>query len=248
LSELFGVEFANGLRARAIHVDREGDLREAVRALGIAGPSPVLVLVGGADDMGDAELNDLRPLFAKVLAPVVDGLGGIVLDGGTDTGVMRLIGRARAETGATFPLVGVVVHDLAALRGEPSRWEAAELEPHHTHFVLVPGSGWGDEASWLARLGSEVARGSSSVTVLVNGGDVAWADVEHSVEAGRPVVVLEGSGRAADVLAAAVRGRPADDRVTRLARSELVRPVPIDQPGSLAGVLESVLAGGAERG
>jgi hypothetical protein len=242
LAELFGVEFADGLRARAIHVDREAELGRAVNALGIARPSRALVLVGGADDLGDAEASQLRPLFADVLVPVVQSLDGIVLDGGTDTGVMQLIGRARAERGATFPLVGVVVHDLAAVRGEASRWEAAELEPHHTHFVLVPGSGWGDEASWLARLGSEVARGSSSVTLLVNGGDVAWADVEHSVEAGRPVVVIDGSGRAADVLAAGVRGHAADERAARLAGSGLVRAVRIDDPESLRRVLESVLS------
>jgi TRPM family ion channel len=243
LAELFGVEFADDLRATAIHVDREADLRGAVRALGIAGPSPTLVLVGGADDMGDAEVEQLRPLFADVVAPVVQRVGGLVLDGGTDTGVMRLIGRARAERAATFPLVGVVVHDLAALGGEPARWEAAELEPHHTHFVLVPGSGWGDEAGWLARLGSEVARGSTSVTLLVNGGEIAWADVEHSVDAGRPVVVVEGSGRAADSLAAGVRARSADARANRLARSGLVRPVPIDEHESLARLLDGLLSG-----
>jgi SLOG in TRPM, prokaryote len=245
LAELFGVEFANGLRAMAIHVDRETDLGEALRALGITPPSPTLVLTGGADDMGETEVSQLGPLFAEVVVPVVERLDGLVLDGGTDTGVMRLIGRARADRGGTFALVGVVVHDLAALRGEPSRWEAAELEPHHTHFVLVPGSGWGDEAAWLARLGSEVAHGAASVTLLVNGGEIAWADVEHSVEAGRPVIVVDGSGRTADVLAAALRGRSADDRATRLARSGLVRSVRIDDDESLARVLDTLLS---ERG
>jgi SLOG in TRPM, prokaryote len=238
--ELFGVEFANGLRARAIHVDREADLAAAIRALGIAQPSRALVLVGGAGDMEEAHETQLRPLFADVLVPLVQRLDAIVVDGGTDAGVMRLIGRARAERGATFQLVGVVVHDLAALGAEPS-WNAAELEPHHTHFVLVPGSGWGEEASWLARLGSEVARESTSVTVLVNGGEVAWADVEHSLAAGRPVVVVDGSGRAADVLAAGVRGQTTDDRATSLARSGLVRPVPIEDPDALGRVLESIL-------
>jgi hypothetical protein len=241
LAELFGVEFANGLRARAIHVDREADLEDAIDALGLSRPSRALVLVGGAGDMEDSQVMGLRPLFADVLVPLAQRLDAIVVDGGTDTGVMRLIGRARAERGATFPLVGVLVHDLAAFGAEPA-WEAAELEPHHTHFVLVPGSGWGDESSWLARLGSEVARESSSVTLLVNGGEVAWSDVEHSVAAGRPVVVVDGSGRAADVLAAGVYGETADQRATALARSGLVRPVSIDDPAALGQVLETVLA------
>jgi hypothetical protein len=40
----------------------------------------------------------------------------------------------------------------------------------------------------------------------VNGGDVARRDVEASVEAGRAVVIVAGSGRAADELAGEVQG------------------------------------------
>jgi hypothetical protein len=42
------------------------------------------------------------------------------------------------------------------------------------------------------------------VTVLLDGGEIPREDVAHSVRAGRRVLVIAGSGRTADQLAAAV--------------------------------------------
>jgi hypothetical protein len=61
------------------------------------------------------------------------------------------------------------------------------------------------------------------VTVLVNGGDTAWEDVRHSVEAGRPAIAVAGSGRTADRLAQALRGEIADERAIALSASGLLR-------------------------
>ena len=68
-----------------------------------------------------------------------------MIDGGSDYGVMRLMGSARGEGGWTFPLIGVIVDGLADYSSD-SGLDAVGLEPHHTHFVLVPGSAWGEEA------------------------------------------------------------------------------------------------------
>ena len=74
--------------------------------LDLHAPGPVVVLVGGADGLDDDQLARLRPLFEEGLAPLADALGACVIDGGTDTGVMGLIGQARAKLGAGFPLIG----------------------------------------------------------------------------------------------------------------------------------------------
>ena len=65
--------------------------------------------------MSDADMARLRPLFVETLAPLAEALGAFVVDGGTDAGVMRLMGQAHAETGATFPLIGVAVTGMVAL-------------------------------------------------------------------------------------------------------------------------------------
>jgi hypothetical protein len=65
--------------------------------------------------------------------------------------------------------------------------------------------------------------GDGSVTFLVNGGEIAWEDVAQSVKAGRPVIVIEGSGRTADALASALHGQTTDERAKRLVATELLQ-------------------------
>jgi hypothetical protein len=60
------------------------------------------------------------------------------------------------------------------------------------------------------------------VTVLANGGNVAYDDVRISISALRPVLVLDGTGRTAAAIAAARSGAPADPRAVMSAASALV--------------------------
>ena len=242
MEESFEVAFPDGSEARAVRVRRSEGLPSALRELGLGRPRPVLVLVGGAGGLDGADMARLRPLFTEVLVPLAESLGASVVDGGTDAGVMRLMGRARAEGGAAFPLVGVAAAGTISLPGAPApRPDAAPLEPNHTHFVLVPGSAWGDEARWLARVASALAGGAPSVTVLVDGGETAWEDAAASVEAGRPVVAVSGSGRAADTLAGVVRGEAGDGRAGELAISGLLRAAD-PSAASLAGEIGAALS------
>ena len=180
---------------------------------------------------------------------MAERLGVVVIDGGTDAGVMHLIGRARTRAAATFPLIGVPA--LGTVRfpgkhpGARRRWPLKHLgarrrwplDAHHPHFVLVPGAAWGDEAPWIARIATELAGGWPSVTVLVNGGEISYTDVACSLRAGRPVLAVAGSGRTADQLASAVRDGPADEDAVRLAASGLVEVVDADDLAVLAGTL-----------
>ncbi|WP_158848925.1 hypothetical protein [Saccharothrix deserti] len=167
---------------------------------------PVLVLVGGADGMDRAGLESLE-LVLRDLVPLLDECGAVVVDGGTDTGVMRAVGRARAAAGGRFPLIGVAA-EVAV--------DVAAFEPNHTHLVLVPGGTWGDESPWLADVADVVAGSQPSLTVLVNGGAITFDDAEHSLGRNRPLVVLRGSGRTADAIAGSV-----DERSTAIADSPL---------------------------
>ncbi len=78
------------------------------------------------------------------------------MGGGTDAGIMRFMGQARTEIGGTFPWIGVAAIDTVILPDlpPPPSSDAEPWESHHTHFVLVPGSNWGDESPWLARTAS----------------------------------------------------------------------------------------------
>ena len=99
----------------------------------------------------------------------------------------------------------------------------------------------------FARVAELLAGDRPSLTLLVNGGDVSVDDVAESVRAGRPVLVVGGSGRAADTLAAALRDEtPPDERVRALASSALVHAAELeeDSVGSVVQEVERILLSG----
>lgn len=238
----FRVELTDAGSASAVRVTETNDLRGALEALGLHPPRPTVVVVGGAAGLNEADMDRLRPAFAVAIAPVMQEYGAVGVDGGTRFGVMRLFGEARAATRATYPLVGVVAGGtVTPPKKQASGHVQTVLEPHHTHFVIVPGEQWGAESPWIARTASVLAGAAPSITVLVNGGQIAYSDARRSVETGRPVVVVAGSGRTADVLAGALTGAPADERAAALVESGLIRSVPADDPAALAGLLAAAL-------
>ena len=213
-----------------------------LQRLGLAQTRPTLVLVGGAGGLTRDDRDRLLPIFEQTPVPVVATVAGAVVDGGTDSGVMGLVGHASAGAGGVFPLVGVAAVGTVTLPGSGAAPGTAPLEPHHSHFLLVPGDEWGDESPWLSLVATVLAGPHPSVTVLVNGGETAWRDVEASVAARRPVIVVEGSGRAADDIASALLGGRGGDRGDPLATSGLVEAVPLDGgAGALAGAVQARL-------
>lgn len=220
----------NQRTADATQVHSFAELPNALSQLGFHGMRPTLVLVGGAGGISQADMNRLQRLFVEEIAPIAQALGVTVIDGGTDAGVMRFMGQARTEIGGTFPLIGVAAVGTVMLPdGSPSHPDAAALEPNHSHFVLVPGSNWGDESPWLSRIASILSGGCPSLTLVVNGGEITLRDAWHSVQAGRPVVTLDGSGRTADKLAAALRGEETDSRASQLVATKLVQAIDMQQ-------------------
>jgi hypothetical protein len=201
----FTINFRNDRTAQVLKLMSDQDLAVALSAIGLTENRPVLVVIGGASLISDEDLQRLQRLFSEVLAPLAQELGLIVADGGTDAGVMRLMGNAREEISGTFPLVGFSPDGLVKLPDdETSSTELTDLEPHHTHFFLVPGDQWGDESRWLARIASQIAGDYPSVTVLINGGSIALVDAIENLKVHRPLIVIQGSGRLADEIAEAV--------------------------------------------
>ncbi len=212
--------FENGQTALATQVEQQAQLPNALEEIGLGGSRPVLVVVGGASNVSEADFLRIQRLFVEVLAPIAETLGAYVVDGGTDAGIMQMMGVARTQIGAKFALVGVTPKSKVAL---PNHSEIAAdltpLEPNHTHFVLVPGNNWGDESPWMSSIATLLANGAPSVTVLLNGGEITFKDAFSSVNTGRLVIVIAGSGRTADILADALRGKASDERAKKLAKS-----------------------------
>ena len=88
-----------------------------------------------------------------------------------------------------------------------------------------------------------VAGRRSSVTVLINGGQIAYTDVAASLRSGRPVVVLAGSGRTADAIAKARAGNGGDNRAVEIAASPLTTVADVGEAGMAAAAIEAALDG-----
>jgi hypothetical protein len=226
MEKLLQFTFNNGKIASAVQVQQLTELPQAIEEMGLQVARPTLVVVGGASKMREAEFLQIQRLFIEVLAPVAENLGAYVVDGGTDAGVMRLMGEARTQIGAKFTLIGVA--------------------PNHSHFLLVPGSNWGDESPWLAQLATVLANGAPSVTILINGGEITFQDALQNVNAKRLVIVMADSGRTADILAGALHGETTDERAIELAKSGIVHYINLssfqENFENLAQIIKGVLS------
>jgi hypothetical protein len=216
------------------------ELPAALNALGLAAHRPVLVLVGGANGLDAEAAKMLEGLFGEVVAPLIEALGAAVIDGGTDAGVMALMGRARAATDATFPLLGVAPRGQVHLPGQAGGENGTPLEPNHSHFLLVPGEDWGAESPWIAAAAAALSDARGRATLVAGGGRVTGLDVEAGLAAGTPTLVLAGSGGTADSLALRLRDGSrgsAPDRRTSLRSLELA-----DAAQTLPDILRGLLA------
>lgn len=205
MSSSLDLTFTNGRTAQAIQVQIRSELPTALDEIGLHGSAPVLVIVGGASNLSASDYQRLENLFVNLLAPFAEELGMVVVDGGTDAGVMQLMGLARSKINGSFPLVGVAPVGKVQMPGGRIAASTHPLEPHHSHFVLVPGSEWGDESPWIAETASVLSQNAPSVTILMNGGSISLKDIQESVAEERLVVVLAGTGRLADQIAAAMQ-------------------------------------------
>ncbi|MEO1147856.1 MAG: hypothetical protein AAFY26_19930 [Cyanobacteria bacterium J06638_22] len=239
----FTLDFGQSRTARIIRPQTEADLPSAFAFLELPRPSPVVVLIGGASRLSPSDQQLVRSLFSQVLSPLAQSLGAIVIDGGTDVGIMQMMGCARHAQQATFPLLGIAPVGCVALPNQPLlNDDMVYLEPHHTQFLLIPGDKWGAEAAWIARVASLLAQKQPSVTVLINGGEVSWLDAQENVDEGRPLITIAGSGRTADALAKALDGNVTDARAQRIIASGLVQAIELEQGDRLTQVIHQILA------
>ena len=193
-----------------VQLDSFDELQEAWRRLGLR-EQPVIVIVGGAGGMTEEDVARVQVFFEKHLIPLVGKKNAAIIDGGTNSGVMAAIGLARKLTGEDCPLIGVAARDIEKLE--------TMLEPNHTHFILCPGDKWGDESEWIAAAASALSASQPSITIMINGGKIAWDDARLNIQYGRPVLIAEGSGRTADVIATTSLGRAFDQQAVSLLRT-----------------------------
>lgn len=201
---------------------------ELLAALELPRPRATLVLNGGTAPLPGPLGERLAAVLAGGVARLARRERLTVVTGGTDAGIFSLY--ARGVTTLTAPLVGVapaglVQHGEAATgpaRDEADSTSVVPLEPGHSHHLVVDGDRWGDETPAMLRLVAALAAYGPSAALLAGGGAGAGREATGHMRAGRPVLVLVGSGRLADDVARARGGASVHDDAAALAASPLV--------------------------
>jgi hypothetical protein len=224
-------------QASKVQISTMDHIPQALKTLSLAEEQPVIVVVGGAGGIREEDWEPIRQTL-EVIAMAACDIGAAIVDGGTDSGVMALNGQIRTQKGYAYPLIGVAAVGTVKWPGRQLSPEeqtqlneyAGPLDPHHTHFILTPGNEWGDESPWLAEIASQLAGDQPSVAVLINGGQISKdQDVPNNMKAGRTVLVIEGTGRAADEFA------------THRPNTKLMRFIHIGEPERLAKEIQDQL-------
>jgi hypothetical protein len=197
------IVFPNNNRAKVVSVSRGTPVAGVIEPLGISPPPKNLILlIGGADKLDEKLTSRLTQLLSRGIARAASDAEALIIDGGTQAGVMQIMGQSVVDRGRKSSLLGVAPAGKVTYPGGPpvTGNGSAPLDPNHSHFVLVDGKEWGSETETLFELAA--AFKVPVLAVLVNGGAIAKDELLQSVRRSWPVIVIEGSGRLADEVAA----------------------------------------------
>lgn len=198
------ISFPNGNRALAVVPPIGTSATDLVRALGIPQPKALIMIAGGAARMDERDHPNLMRLFTDGIAHTAATHNALVIDGGTQSGVMELMGQGIAKQQQRTVLLGISPAGNVTYPGKKRQRVGSEevpLDPNHSHFVLVETNEWGGETETMYELAKVFSEGCPSVAILINGGAIAKNEVLYNVRQRRPIIVIEGSGRFADEIA-----------------------------------------------
>ena len=136
---------------------------------------------------------------------------------------------------------------VAPAREIPPRGKTP-VDPNHSHVVAVDNpsapaqDSWGSETDTMYWLFAKLAEGRPSVTIVANGGGITLAEVEANVRAGRRMILIEGSGRAADALVSLLQKTQVSDAEIVSLRERAEKAALTRRPELFP---DSVAAGGA---
>lgn len=191
----------SGAPVKSVEAGEDDDAAGLVAALGLEqGTQPAILVCGGAK-LGARDEQRCREVLGPAVRDAAFAARAVVVDGGTDAGVMRVVGRARAaDPSAIRVLVGVAPRSKVALPGEDR--EGVAVEPHHTHAVLTPGAEFGAERGTLFDITAALAGSHPVAVVLAGGGTEARNEALEAARRGWPLLVLARTGGTADAVVA----------------------------------------------
>jgi hypothetical protein len=218
------VTFENGNSAVLVEAGPGDSSDDLLDRLGLQPSRSVIVVVGGADTLTDDAHALAKRVVGPALARAAAVTGAAVVDGGTDSGIMAIVGEALEERdGADRLLLGVAPAGRVSFPGSPltAEGDRVALEPNHTHFALADTDEWGGETELLVELSEALAGPARIVMVVAGGGEAAKHEALAATKRGWIVFVVVGTGGIADELAVAwhAGGAPGDAVLEEIVRA-----------------------------
>jgi hypothetical protein len=213
------IQFKNGRQAQAVNQEPGDSAAALVGALRLETRRSVILVAGGAEALPADARAFLTQLFGRGVARAAAEIGAVIIDGGTQAGVMEVLGQAAADCGHRGPVLGIAPAGLVASPDGSAGGRSGDvvpLEPNHSHFILADAAAWGGELKTMFDVATVLAEGAKAVTLVAGGGPHTLAEVRESVRRGWPVIAIEGSGGIADALAARPPGEVEDPMLAEI--------------------------------
>jgi hypothetical protein len=227
------IYFPDQQKALCVFPNKRSTLERAISELRLGGNYPVIVLIGGEIDEQQTEATQRS---IQTISKIASDLNAVIICGGTDMDIMAEISQERWKNHCTYPLIGVAPKDLVTWPGGPRStnflwWgrKRRQLGSHYSHFILVPGSQFGDESPWVVETVAILSKGHRSVTILVNGEELSRKDIEFSLKHNRPDAALSRTVRLTNKLSSQPK------------RHKLITAVPENVEQQIVGVVQEEL-------
>jgi hypothetical protein len=194
------IVFPNNNPAQIVKVHNKTSAESILTVLDIKRLKSLILVFGSAKELDDTIKPRLVHLLNRGLIPAAIEKEAIVIDGGTKAGIMELVGKGMIDLEKTPILLGVAPTGKVTYPGdsEVNINDKAQLDPNHSHFVLVESNEWGGETKKLYELAKALVKNIPVVTVLVGGGEISKNEVLMSVRQGWPIIVIENTGSLAN--------------------------------------------------
>ena len=147
--------FPNGNRAWLVAPPAGTNVAYILQELSLKQPKALVLVIGGAADLDEAVKARLVQICSRGIARAAANMDALILDGGTQAGVMALVGQGVADRGRKTTLVGVAPAGKVTYPDGPadsSMADGAALDPNHSHFGLVDSHEWGAELETMYAL------------------------------------------------------------------------------------------------
>jgi len=229
------IALPNHNSARLARAALDVSARHVIEALELPAPRALLILNGATAKLDPKVSRHLDELFTALARLVIDERI-TVLTGATNAGIFALFGRALEKGGRlSAPCLGVTAGGCVG--------ELAELEPHHSHFLLAETDEWSAATPIMYELAQALAVECQSLAVFAGGGLVTRTEMLKNVEQNREMILLAGSQGSTDAVVAARSGEPTTEAdIQRISREGRLTIFALeDEPVSLANLIYSRL-------